>query len=221
MNREAASRELLKIIDMFAPGSPNRKIYEDRLAAWSDEEFHEYMTNLRSGKETLALFIANLTEHSIKPENLLKVAAYLKYPLRQHVLLTDPITGQVTRSNVPHLILRLPLRRQVQMLYKKMSIAASDDVVDERTGQATGESKGARVSYPELQVNSAKRLDWSVLEKIKFRGGDEKAYRAMNRALLETGEVSLESIQATHSGKVKSTQSLGVFLNTAHLKNNV
>lgn len=221
MNREAASRELLKVIDMFAPGSSNRKIYEDRLASWSDEEFHDYMTNLRTGKETLALFIANLHEHEIKADNLNGVAKYLKYPILQHTLLTDPITGQVTRSNVPHLILRLPLRRQVQMLYKKMSIAAGDNVVDERTGQATGESKGARTSYPELQINSAKRLDWSVLEQIKFRGGDERAYLAMNKMILETGEASLEAIQATNSGKVKSTQSLGVFLNTAHLKNNL
>jgi hypothetical protein len=219
-NRTAAERELLHFIDRFAPGSPNRGIYEQRLAAMSDAEFDAFMTNLESGTETLALFIANLTEHKLSLQRNLKIAEELDYNLFQHLYLTDPHTGQVTKTVAKHLVVLLPLRRQAQMLWKKMSIPESNSVVDERSGQATGSSKGSRLSYPELQVNAAKGLDQMVLELIKFRGGDEKAYLAMNRQLLETGEASLEAA-AQMPSKVKATQSLSVMLTGMHLKNNL
>jgi len=221
VNREAATRELLYFIDRFIPGSDNKAIYEKRLNQWSDEEFDDYMNNLASGKETLALFAANNSPHKLDILNLYSVADELNYKLFQHLDLTDPITGQVVRTNVPHLVLRLPLRRQVQMLYKKMSIPEDDDTVDERTGQATGESKGARVSYPELQVNAAKGLNKSIIEMLKFRGGDEKAYNAMNRAIMETGGVSMDTISSMLPSKVKATQTLSVMFKSAHLNTNL
>lgn len=220
MNRAAATRELLALIDLFVPGSPNRAIYEKRLAQWSDAEFEEYMVNLETGKETLSLFVPNATEYQLRDENLNNVAEVLNYDWLQYVDLTDPITGQVTRSNVPHLIVRLPVRRQVQMLYKKMSIPDDDDTVDERTGQATGASKGSRISYPELQVNAAKGLDKSILELIKYRGGDERAYNAMQQAIMDTGIVNLDAIRSILPSRVKATQTLSVLFKTAHLDAN-
>lgn len=219
MNREAATQELLAFIDMFLPGSPNRAIYEKRLSAWSDEEFYEYMVNLREGKETLALYIPNFSGQSLDVPVLEGIAEKIDYDFFQYLDLTDPLTGQIVRTNVPHLVLRLPLRRQVQMLYKKMSIPEDDDSVDTRTGQATGDSKGARVSYPELQVNAAKGLNQSIIEMLKYRGGDERAYQAMTRQILETGSASLESISAVMPSKVKATQTLGIMFKSAHLQN--
>jgi hypothetical protein len=119
------------------------------------------------------------------------------------------------------MVIDLPLRRQAQMLYEKMSIPENNRVVDERSGQATGPSKGASLSYPELQVNAAKGLDNMILELIKFRGGDVKAYNAMNRSILDTGEASLNEIAAKEKTTVKSVQTLGVYLKAMMLDSNL
>lgn len=220
-NRALAERELLYFIDKFAPGSPNKEIYAKRLAQMSDVEFETFIVRLERGEETLALWIANLDEHKLSTKRNLAIAEELGYSLFQHLYLTDPHTGQITKTPVKHLVGLLPLRRQAQMLWKKMSIPENNHVVDERSGQATGGSKGSSLSYPELQVNAAKGLDQMVLELIKYRGGDEKAYNAMNRQLLETGEVSLASIAANVPSRVKATQSLSIYLKSMMLQNNL
>jgi len=215
--REKATNELLYFIDQFAPGSNNRDIYEKRLNNLTNAEFGELMDRLASGEEVLALFIPNLSEHQLNLKRNLKIAKQLGVELFEHLYLTDPQTGQVYKTPIRHLVVDLPLRRQVQMLYKKMSVPEHNQAVDERSGQATGPSKGARISYPELQVNAAKGLDNMVLELIKYRGGDEKAYNAMNRSILETGDASLEEINARGPTTVKATQTLSVFLKSMHL----
>lgn len=220
-NREKATKELLYFIDRFAPGSDNRGIYETRINAMSDRQFDAFMQRLASGEQVLAIFIANLHEHRLDLKRNLEIAEELDYDFFQYLNLTDPATGQVMRTQVKHMVIDLPLRRQAQMLYKKMSVPENNQVVDERSGQATGDSKGASVSYPELQVNAAKGLDNMVLELIKFRGGDVKAFNAMNRSILETGEASLEDINARGATSVKASQTLSILLKSMHLQNNL
>lgn len=220
-NRALAEKELLYFIDQFSPGSPNKEIYRKRLAQMSDAEFEEFITRLENDEETLPLWIANFEQHKLSIERNFKIAAELEYELFQHLYLTDPQTGQITKTPVKHLVGYLPLRRQAQMLWKKMSIPESNHAVDERSGQATGDSKGSSLSYPELQVNAAKGLDNMVLELIKYRAGDDKAYNAMNRQLLETGEASLAAIAATTPSRVKATQTLSIYLKSMMLQNNL
>jgi hypothetical protein len=219
--RQAATEELLHFIDQFAPGSANRAIYEERLGKMSDAEFEAFMTRLENEEEILSLFVPNLSEHKVSIKRNFEIAEQLDHQFFQHLYLTDPTTGQVVKTPTKHLVIDLMLRRQAQMLYKKMSVPENNQAVDERSGQATGPSKGSRMSYPELQVNAAKGLDQSVLELIKFRGGDVKAFNAMNRSILETGEASLESISAREPTTVKATQTLSVLLKSAHLDNNL
>lgn len=214
--REKATQELLYFIDKFAPGSDNRDIYERRLNQMTNDEFVEFIARLESGEDVLALFIPNLSKHPLSLKRNLKIAKELDYSLFQYLYLTDPQTGQTYKTPTKHMVVDLPLRRQAQMLYKKMSVPKDNQQVDERSGQRSGD-KGARMSYPELQVNAAKGLDNMVLELIKFRGGDEKAFNAMNRSILETGDASLESIAAREPTTVKSTQTLAVFLKSMHL----
>lgn len=219
--RQEATQELLYFIDRFAPGSNNKAIYEDYLKNLSDKEFDVFMQSLDSGETTLSLFIPNLSEHAISMENNLSIAEELGHDFFQHLLLTDPLTGQVTKTPVKHMVIDLPLRRQAQMLYKKMSIPENNKVVDERSGQPTGPSKGSRMSYPELQVNAAKGLDSMILEMIKFRGGDVKAYNAMNKSIAQTGEASLDNIVSREPTTVKAKQTLSVYLKAMHLDNNL
>jgi len=129
---------------------------------------------------------------------------------------TDPTTGMTFLTNEEYLIGWAPLRRQQQMLLKKISIPDSNLHVDELTGQPAGPSKGSKLSFPEIQGLFAQGQDRSIEELIKFRGGDAKAYRAMSRSILETGRASQDAIKVNPT-RVKANESLEILLKTMHL----
>lgn len=221
MSRKATEKEALHFIDMFLPGSPNKQLLADMFKRMSDAEFATWIDNLESGKEYVTLFAPNLADVTLSIERNYKVADALGFELFQQLKLTDQATGQVYLTPNKHLIGMLPLRRQVQMLAKKRSIPGSNHVVDERSGQASGDSKGSRLSGPEIQVNVSKGLNTAVLELVKFRGGDAEAYNQMNRQIMETGEASLTSIMAETPSIVKSNKTLSVYLSSMMLRNNL
>lgn len=221
MSRKTTEKEALHFIDMFLPGSPNKELLADLFKRMSDAEFAQWIDNLESGKEYVTLFAPNLADVTLSIERNYKVAEALGFELFQQLKLTDQATGQIYLTPNKHLIGMLPLRRQVQMLAKKRSIPGSNHVVDERSGQASGDSKGSRLSGPEIQVNVSKGLNTAVLELVKFRGGDAEAYNQMNRQILETGEASLTSIMAETPSIVKSNKTLSVYLSAMMLRNNL
>jgi hypothetical protein len=61
-------------------------------------------------------------------------------------------------------------------------------------------------------------LDKSLLELLKYRGGDIKGFNAMNTMISRTGGVRLQAISHLASG-VESTKTLSAFLTAMHLKN--
>lgn len=220
-DRAVLEKEILYFIDMFRPGSSNVDIYKDLFSRMNDKEFFSYIESLDNGN-ILPLYVPPAEEPLLTIDNLEKVAKALDFSYRQHLYLTDPGTGQVYKTQAKHFIGMLPVRRQVQMLVKKSSIPQSNHIVDERTGQATGESKGSRLSGPEINVNASKGLTNMVIELIKFRGGDEKSYNAMNKSIIETGEVSMASIMAETPSTVKSNKTLHIYLKGGmHLKNTI
>jgi hypothetical protein len=221
MSRKAAEKDALHFIDMFLPGSPNKQLLADMFKRMSDAEFAQWIDNLEAGTEYVTLYAPNLADVTLSIERNYKVAEALGFELFQQLKLTDQSTGQVYLTPNKHLIGMLPLRRQVQMLAKKRSIPGSSHVVDERSGQASGDSKGSRLSGPEIQVNVSKGLNTAVLELVKFRGGDAEAYNQMNRQIMETGEASLNSIMAETPSIVKSNKTLSVYLSSMMLRNNL
>lgn len=132
--------------------------------------------------------------------------------------MTDPTTGEVYRTPVKYLVIDVPLRRQVQLLQSKATIPENNKHIDELSGQSTGPSKGSKISFPELQVLFAQGLDSTITELIKFRGGDAKAFNAMNRAIIENGGVSIDYLSQFNT-KVKSVTTLSTLLKTIHLDN--
>jgi hypothetical protein len=77
------------------------------------------------------------------------------------------------------------------------------------------------MSAPEIQVNLSKGLFNVITEFLKFRGGDETAYNQMNRAIMESGEASLDTIMSNFDTMAKSNKSLSVYLKAMHLQNNL
>lgn len=219
-NRKAATAEALKWIGEIMPGDDNVKMYKERFAAMTDEEFDTYMRKLASGEEIMYIIAPNLAENKVTVENNLRVADLLGVKLFQRLWLTDPRTGVEYLTPVRYLVVHLSLRRQQQLLQKKMSIPENNRHVDELTGQPTGDSQGSKLSFPEIQALYAQGLDRSLTEMLKFRGGDTKAFNAMNRSVIDTGGVNLDAIMRVPT-KVKSTETLGTLLSSMHLQNNV
>lgn len=221
-NRELATEECLKAIELFLPGSNNREVYGNYLKSLSDDEFEQLMNRFESGEETVTIYAPNFVDTgSLQMEQAFKVAEYLNYPLFQHLYLTDQHTGQVKKTPNKTLVGMVPIRRQVQMLVKKKSIPDTNRIIDQRSGQATSDAKGARMSAPEIQVNLSKGLFNVITEFLKFRGGDETAYNQMNRAIMESGEASLDTIMSNFDTMAKSNKSLSVYLKAMHLQNNL
>lgn len=219
-NRKAATDEVVKWMDKLLPGSENGRLYRQRLERLSDEEFDRYMNDLQSGAQVISLIAPNLSEQKLSIERNLEIAKELGHELFQRLWLTDAKTGTTYLTPVKYLVVDLPVRRQQQLLIKKISIPEDNRHVDELTGQPTGPSKGSKLSFPELQVLYAQGLDKSIEELIKFRGGDLKAFQASTRQIVETGGASQEAIKRLPT-KVKSTETVATLLKAMHLDNNL
>ncbi len=220
-NRKAATAWLLDFIDSLNPGSPNRKIYQDRLAVMSDEEFDVFVNDIDSGKESLVYYSPNgFGDNSLSVERNLEIAKALGHDFFQYMILTDPDTGVVFETNNRYLVVDLPVRRQAQTLEKKVSIPENDQHTDQLTDQPTGPSKGSKISFPELQILYGQGYDRTIEELIKFRGGDTKAYQLLKTLAMTDGVVSQDNIKQVQT-QVKSTEVVGTVLTAMHLGNNL
>ncbi len=150
----------------------------------------------------------------------IEVLRELGYEPEQYCWLTDPKTDACSRTAHKHLVLRLPVRRQTQMIDKKVSIASHNRTVDAVTGQTVGASKGSSFSFPQIYVMYSKGYDATVREFINTRGGNEKAFKVIDRNIRQTGESSqyFEGHQLT---QVKSKVTLGRVFGAMHLGNNL
>ncbi len=217
-DRKAAEAVILKYIDKLLPGSENTKIYQDLFASMSDKQFDEFMQRLKSKEIRLAIIAPNLNEPKLEIERNLDLAEELGHQFFERIWIDGSNEVAPYLSPIPYLIVDLPLRRQAQLQVKKTSIPEDTRSVDDFTGQPTGKSKGSKISYPEMQILMALDLPASLTEMLKYRGGDVKGFDAMNAAISETGGVSMNTI--AHLGsRVKSTETLSVFLTCMHLGN--
>lgn len=219
-NRKAAEEVVLTYIEKLMPGSPNTQIYQERFAAMSDQEFDTFMTQLEKEEIFLTVQAPNLSEHKLSIERNLAIAQELGHEFFERVWMDEGNDIPPYLSNHKYLIVDLPLRRQAQLLTKKISIPKNNNTVDMMTGQPTAGSKGSKISYPELQIMAALGLDNSAIEFMKYRGGDLKGFNAMNTAISKTGGVELEALDKLGT-KVKSTQTLTTYLTAMHLSNSL
>lgn len=217
-NRKAAEDFILEYIDKIIPDKKNKEIYQNMFAKMSDDDFDKFMMKIKNKEITLAVISPNFGSVKLSTERNLKIAKELNHNFFQRIWIEGTGDRPSYLTPIPYMVLDLPLRRQAQLLIKKISIPEDNKTVDNLTGQPTGSSKGSKISYPEIQVLAAMGLDNSLLELLKFRGGDMKGFIAMNKSINNTGGVSLNSIER-FAGGVESTKTLKSFLTAMHLSN--
>lgn len=217
-NRAKTEQFITTYIDKIAPGGENKKLYLDMFSAMSDEQFTAFIDGLKTGKTNLCVISPNFSKNKIDIKRNLDIAKELGHNFFQRIWI--PAKGSIPSylTPIPYLVVDLPLRRQAQILEKKISIPEDNNSVDNFTGQPTGKSKGSRMSYPETQVLASLNLKHSLVEFLKYRGGDDKGFNAMNTMIARTGGVKMSAIQA-YSGEVKSTVTLRTMLTCMHLRN--
>lgn len=215
--RKAAEQHILKWIGEIDRSGFNVKIYEDKFKSMTDDDFDLMIKNIKAKTVHLAIIAPNFSQVRLTTQNNLDVGEKLglKFFQRVNVPAKNGLPAYLTPR--PYLILDLPTRRQAQLLEKKISIPEHNNSVDDLTGQPTGASKGSRVSYPEIQVLASMGLNESLTEFLKYRGGDEKGFNAMNIMLARSGGVSMKAIEP-YAGGVKSTQTLKSYLMGMHLR---
>jgi hypothetical protein len=183
----------------------------------NDKQFDEFMKNLESGKAFLVIQLPNFKDNGSSLENNLAIADELGHDFFQRLWITGKKDTPDHMTPIESLVMDLPVRRASQLLIKKISVPDDSRTIDALTGQPTGESKGAKLSYPELQICAAMGLDNSMVELMKYRGGDNKGLIAFNAMLSRYGRVNLKSVEPYASG-VESTKSLKTFLTSMMLK---
>lgn len=218
--RKEATDYAVKLLSKFAGKNESVKEIETMLNSLSDKGFDEYMQRVLDGEETIPYVSPNLSKVRLSVEQNLKIAEELGHEFFQRLWLTDPATGEVHLTPKKYLVIDLPIRRLQQHLHKKIKIPEDNQHVDEMTGQVTGVSKGSKISFPELQVLYSQGLNESIRELFKFRGGDEEAYKALNRDALLTGFPSMNSVDGGDT-QVKATDILSILFKSAHLNNNL
>lgn len=221
--RKKATDYILENFAGIIPGDDrNVKLTRERLESLTQDQFTELMRSMLPGAKNqiiLPFYSPNLDPEKTQLEDLLALAKKIGHDFYEQIWVTDPNTGLVSLTPHKFPVTDMPCRRQAQMRYKKDSIPAHIRIIDDLSGQPTGDSKGAKISYPELQAQSANNLTSTIIEEIKVRGGDRKAFEEFERQILETGTASLERILAMNT-KVRSTEITAVLLNSAHLGNN-
>jgi hypothetical protein len=215
--RQESEAYILHWIERIAPGSQNKKLYQDKFAAMSDEEYDKMIEGIEKDQVYLAVIAPNFSDARLTVQNNFEVADELGHNFFQRVLVPARNGMPAYRTPIPYLIMDLPVRRQAQLLEKKISIPENNNAVDDLTGQPTGPSKGSKISYPETQVLAAMGLEQCLLEFLKYRGGDEKGFNAMNTMIARTGGVSMKAI-APFAGGVKATTTLKNYLMGMHLR---
>lgn len=217
-NRAAAEHEILTIIEDMCPGSPNADLYRTKFASMDDVAFEQFIARLEKGTEQLAIISPNFGANQLDTGRNLEIGERLGHKWFQRIWVPEQDGNRGYLTPVEYLVVDLPLRRQAQILDKKISIPEDNNSVDNFTGQVTGASKGSKMSYPEVQVLASLGLEHSLTEFLKYRGGDGKGFNAMNTVISRTGGVSMNAIEP-YSGTVTSTQTLSSFLTGMHLRN--
>lgn len=216
-NREKTEKLIYNFLNELDPSGYNTQKYKEIFGSMKNDDFDNYMKDIRDNKKSLVFFKPPFKVKETTVENNIKLGK--KYGINFFSKLTIvPSDGSKSyQTPIKYLVLELPVKRLSQNLIKKINIPPHNKSIDLLTYQPTGDSKGAKVSAPELHILNAMKLNNSVIELIKFRGGDKGGFNAYNSMAMNYGSISLKTLQPYVTG-VESTKTLKAYLIGMHIR---
>lgn len=217
-NRKAVEKFILDTLYEILPIPETRAIYEDRFAKMNDKAFEAFLVEAES--KGLRLVVPPGLDVKLDEDRNIAIGERLGHDFKHYITMVDDDSGVSYENTIPHLVVLLSCRRLIQTIEHKRSVPADLSHIDERTGQATGPSKGSRISFPELGILQAQGLKAAPIEFIKTRGGDTQAFNLFNRAIIQRGGVSQEYINNANT-RPKAAKVLETILLAMHFDNNL
>lgn len=219
-NRKKAEAAAIALLNEISGQPTSGLIYKDKFSKMSDAEFERWIQRLKSGEETLIIQEPNFTKNGLDVKRNIAVARRLGVEMFQRLIYGATDEHPAYMSTARFLVCDMPFRRVSQTVQKKRSIPPHNRSIDALTGQPTGDSKGAKISYPELQILAAQGMENTLKEFMMVRGGDNKAFAAMNAMIESYGSATLETVER-FAGGVTSVKTMSAFLTAMHLANNL
>lgn len=216
--RKEIEARILAHMSIAEPGGLNRLRYAAMFQEMSDEQFDQWMAELRDNKRQLTLYAPNM-KVSLQVDDLLKYAKALGLVLFERLRLWDPATRRYILTPQAYPVLLLPVRRLKQNLMDKLSVPDSDQAIDLRSGQVIKPDKGSSVSLVEMQTMNSKGLDRAIVELMTLRGGNVTGYAQLKALLEDTGMARLDEIDP--STRVRSAVVAQIYLQAMMLDNNL
>ena len=205
-------------MDLIDPTKENSKRFADFVGPMSDKELAQYIQNLKDHKCHIDIVMPNMKKH-LQLNDVFAAAHKIDCKLFQRVWFYDMTTGKEFLSTEELPVFRLSVRRQEQMLDKKLSVPDGASKNDALTGQVTGDDAAGGFSMPEIQIMYSKGFKNVLKEFVKVRGGDVHAFADFERQLEEQGDGSMDQIKV--NSRARSGAVLGTWLEAIHLDNNI
>ena len=215
-NRAKAESLILKLMQEIEPTGYNVSQYKKILSTMSDKDFHAYMQGLQDGTQCLVAFKPLYEAKGITVENNFKVAKKYGLNFFERLVFTGDPSVPDHKTAIEFLVVDLPYRRQSQTVVKGVSVPEHNNTIDQLTYQATGDSKGAKISYPEMQVMMGMGLTKSLEELVQYRGGDRGGFNAYNAMFMRYGSANLKTLSQFSTG-VESTRTVKTYLASINL----
>ncbi len=205
------------ILDYFSKISPrNAEKYKAKFKAMNDKAFDNWMQDLRSGEAVLDLEVPNMVE-KIDVDTLIATSKKLGIDLFTRLKLWDEPTQSYYTTTKKYIMLKLPMRRMAQFLDHKLAVPESDGKIDHLSGQVMKPDQANSIAQVEVQALYARGLNATIMELIKYRGGDISAFADYKRSLEELG---MCTIGDDTNSITRSVVVLDVFFSGMQLESN-
>lgn len=228
-NKKAFLETIEKMLSQIDPGNPSIKILVNQIANLPQKQFEEYIKRLRNGvaehpnldepRDIIPIVIPHLAKTKVNARNNIELGKKWGINFFEKIWMHDHTTDTEYLTNIPYAVLSLPIVRQAQTLEKGISYSDSDTRLDTRTGQPVKTNGGAGISGPEIHTLLSQGYRSSVIELVKFRGGDIAAYDQMSKDLMSTGEFSMNSYR--ENTRARSSDLVAILLKGMHLDTNL
>lgn len=212
--RKAVEDKIIKYIS--AINKSNAEKYKDMFTSMDDKAFDGWMRDLRNKDTVLDIEIPNMIE-KVDIDDLIKVSEQLGIELFTRLKLWDVPTQTYYRTTKKYLMLQLPMVAMAQTVDHKLSVPESDSKIDHLSGQVMKPDQANSISQVEVQSLYARGLQSTILELIKYRGGDVSAYAEYKRSAEELGMCMLK---ADSNSITRSVVVLDVFFAGMQLSSN-